>query len=184
MTRSGRRRAGPTPGSGSVWSEPGGCGSRTGSTGRRRRPKRGIDGPGTVCDGNFQRDEAGISRHLRMDGHRGRQETVRQLVRVGASEVEANRGVARADGSSAPDNRSEFGWNPGPLESRADDGLHGGAQQVVFGRKAKDPRVPDHGIQDPEALFFRWETHPTVPLTHWNQRGARLLSPISNADDI
>ncbi len=45
---------------------------RTGSTGRRRKPKIRVDGLGKVCDGHSLRDEAGASRHLRVEGRRGR----------------------------------------------------------------------------------------------------------------
>ena len=74
--------------------------------------------------------------------------------------------VAQADGSSGPDDRRALGGNLGPPDSRADDGLHGGAQQPVVGRKAKGPRVPDGRIHDRYALLRRRETHPTVLLTH------------------
>jgi hypothetical protein len=50
-------------------------------------PKVGIDGLGTLYDGHGLRDEASASRHLRTEGCRGRQETVRQLVRVGAGDA-------------------------------------------------------------------------------------------------
>ncbi len=46
-------------------------------------PQVGVDVPGTVRDGYGIRDEAGVSRHLSMEGRRGRQETARELVLVG-----------------------------------------------------------------------------------------------------
>jgi hypothetical protein len=67
-----------------------------------------MDSPGTVCDGHGRRDKAGVSWHLRMEGRRGRQETVRQRVRVGASDAGTGRGVARADGSSGPDDQGHL----------------------------------------------------------------------------
>ena len=45
----------------------------------------GIDVPGTVCDMHGLRDEAGASKHLRLDGSEVSQDAVRQLVRVGAA---------------------------------------------------------------------------------------------------
>ncbi len=57
-------------------------------------PQVGVDGPGTVRDGHGLRDEAGASRHLPMEGRRGRQETVRDLVRLGEGDEGADRRVA------------------------------------------------------------------------------------------
>ncbi len=53
-------------------------------------PEIGVDDPGTVCGGDCQGDEAGTSRHPIAAGLWGRQETVRQLVRVGASDAGRN----------------------------------------------------------------------------------------------
>ncbi len=85
----------------------------------------GIDGPRTVCAGHGQTDEAGASRHLRMDGRWGRQDTVLQLVRMGANDRAANRGFARADGPSSTDDRRALAGNICPLKSRAEDGING-----------------------------------------------------------
>jgi hypothetical protein len=52
------------------------------------------------------------------------------------------------------------------LDSRSDDRLHGGTQQLVLGREARGTRVPDSGIHDGHALFHRRETHPTGLVTH------------------
>ena len=87
-------------------------------------------------------------------------------MRLGARDAGTNRRTARADGSSGPDGQGALGGNLGPLDSRADDRLHGGSQQLVLSREAQSPRVPDGGIHDRHALLYRWETHPTVLLTH------------------
>ncbi len=129
-------------------------------------PEVGVDGPGTVCDGHGLRDEAGASRDLRAEGCRGGQEAVPKRVRLGAGDAGANRRTARADGPSCPDGRRAFGGNLGPLDSRSDDRLHGGSQQLVLSREAQSPRVPDGGIHDRHALLRRRETHPPVLLTH------------------
>ncbi len=129
-------------------------------------PEVGVDGLGTVCDGPGLRDEAGASRHLRAEGCRGGQETVSKLVRLGAGDAWANRRTARADGPSCPDGRRAFGGNLGPLDSRSDDRLHGGSQQLGLNREAQSPRVPNGGIHDRHALLRRWKTHPPVLLTH------------------
>ncbi len=99
-------------------------------------PEVGVDGLGTVCDGHGLRDEAGASRHLRAEGCRGGQETVPKLVRVGARDARANRRTARADGPSCTGGRGSLGGDPGPLDSRSDDRLHGGSQQLVLSREA------------------------------------------------
>ena len=129
-------------------------------------PQVGVDVPETVRDGYGLRDEAGASRHLSMEGRRGRQENVRELVRLGEGDEGAGRGVARAHGASGPDGRRAFGGNLGPLDSRPDDRLHGGTQQPVLSREAQGARVPDGGIHDNHALLRRRETYPTVLLTH------------------
>ena len=129
-------------------------------------PEVGVDGPGTVCDGHGLRDEAGASRDLRAEGCRGGQEAVPKLVRLGAGDEGTNRRTARADGPSRPDGRGALGGNLGPLDSRSDDRLHGGSQQLVLSREAQSPRVPDGRIHYRHTLLRRRETHPTVPLTH------------------
>ena len=129
-------------------------------------PEVGVDGLGTVRDGHGLRDEAGASRHLRMEGRRGRQDTVRQLVPVGPGDAGKNRRTAQADGPSGPDDRESFGGDPDSLGSRADNRLHGGTQQPVISREAQGPWVPDGGVHDNHALLCRRETHPTVLLTH------------------
>ncbi len=133
---------------------------------REGNPEVGVDGPGTVCDRPRLRDEAGASRHLRAEGCRGGQETVSKLVRLGAGDKGANRRTARADGPSCPDDRGALGGNLGPLDSRSDDRLHGGSQQLVLSCEAQSPRAPDGGIHDRHALLRRRETHPPVLLTH------------------
>jgi hypothetical protein len=95
----------------------------------------------------------------------GSQETVSKLERLGAGDEGANRRTARADGPSCPDGRRAFGGNLGPLDSRSDDRLHGGSQQLVLSREAQSPRVPDGGIHDRHALLRRRETYPPVLLT-------------------
>ena len=133
---------------------------------REGNPEVGVDGPGTVCDRHGLRDEVGASRHLRAEGRRGGQEAVPKLVRLGAGDAGANRRTPRADGSSGPNGRGSFGGNLGPLDSRSDDRLHGGSQQLVLSREAQSSRVPDGGIHDRHALLRRRETHPPVLLTH------------------
>ena len=64
-------------------------------------PEVGVDGSGTVCNGHGLRDEAGALRYLPMEGCGRSQEAVRELVRVGPSDVGTNRGVARADARAA-----------------------------------------------------------------------------------
>ncbi len=83
-------------------------------------PQMGIDGPETVCEGHDLRNEAGGSRYLRTEGHRGREETVRQRVCVGASDTGVHRGVGQADGPSCPYDRRTLGGDFSPLGSRAD----------------------------------------------------------------
>ena len=101
-----------------------------------------------------------------MEGCGRSQEAVRELVRVGPSNAGADRGVARADGPSRSDDRRALGRYSGPLESRSDDGLHGGTQQPVLGCEAQGPRVSVGGVHDQHALLRRRETYPTVLLTH------------------
>ena len=129
-------------------------------------PEVGVDGSGTVCDWHGLRDEAGASRYLPMEGCGRSQKAVRELVRVGPSDEGTNRGVARTDGPCRPDNRRALGGYSGPLDSRADDGLHGGTQQPVLSCDAQGPRVSIGRIHDNHALLRRRETHPTVLLTH------------------
>jgi hypothetical protein len=43
--------------------------------------------------------------------------------------------------------------------------------QPVLGREAKGSWLSGGGVHDRHALLRRWETHPTVLLTHWKQRG-------------
>ena len=129
-------------------------------------PEVGVDGSGTVCNGHSLRDEAGASRYLPMEGCGRSQEAVRELVRVGPGDEGTNREVARTDGPCRSDDRRALGGNLGPLDSRADDGLHGGTQQPVLGCEAQGPRVSDGRIHDHCALLRRRETHPTVLLTN------------------
>ena len=129
-------------------------------------PEVGVDGPGTMCDGHGLPDEAGASRPLPAEGCRGGQEAVPKLVCLGAHDAGTNRRTARADGPSCPNGRGSLGGDPGPLDSRSDHRLHGGSQQPVLSREAQGARVPDGEIHDRRALLRRWETHPTVPLTH------------------
>ncbi len=62
------------------------------------------------------------------------QEVVPKLARVGARDAGANRRTARADAPSCPNGRRAIGGNPGSLDSRADDRLHGSFQQPLIGR--------------------------------------------------
>ena len=100
------------------------------------------------------------------DGYGGSQEAVRELVPVGPGHEGADRGVARAGGPCRPNDRRALGGHSGPLDSRSDDGLHGGTQQPVLGCEAQGPRVSVGRIHDNHALLRRRETHPTVMLTH------------------
>ena len=68
----------------------------------------GVGGPETVCDGQGLGDEASASRHLRLVGCRGGQEAVRKLLRLGACDTGTDRGVARTDGPSGPDDRGHL----------------------------------------------------------------------------
>jgi hypothetical protein len=54
----------------------------------------------------------------------------------------------------------------GPLGSRADERLHGRAQQATLGRETQGLRVPGDGTHDRHALLRRWKTHTSVLLTH------------------
>jgi hypothetical protein len=78
----------------------------------------------------------------------------------------ANRRTARADGPSRSDGRGSIGGDPGQLDSRSDDRLHGRTQQPVLSREAQGSRLPDGGLHDRHTLLRHWETHPTVLLTH------------------
>ena len=118
-------------------------------------PQVGVDVPGTVRDGHGLRDEAGASRYLPMERCGRSQEAVRELVRVGPGDEGANRGVARADGPCRTDDRRALGGYFGPLDSRADDGLHGGTQQPVLSCEAQGPRVSVGRIHDNHALLRR-----------------------------
>ncbi len=129
-------------------------------------PEMGVDGPGTVCDRHGLRDKAGASRHLRAEGRRGGQEAVPELVSLGARDAGTNRRTPRADGSSGPDGREALGGDPGPLDSRADDRLHGGSQQPVLSREVQSPRVQDGGIPDRHALLRRLKIRHFGLLTH------------------
>jgi len=120
-----------------------------------RVPEVGVDGSGTVCDWHGLRDEAGASRYLPMEGCGRSQEAVRELVRVGPGDEGGDRGVARADGPRRSDDRRALGGYSGPLDSRADDGLHGGTQQPVLGCEAQGPRVSVGRIHDHHALLRR-----------------------------
>ncbi len=115
----------------------------------------GVDGSGTVCDGHGLRDEAGASGYLPMEGCGRSQEAVRKLVRMGPGDEGTNRGVARTDGPCRPDDRRALGGYSGPLDSRSDDGLHGGTQQPVLSCEAQSPRVSVCGIHDHHALLRR-----------------------------
>ena len=128
-------------------------------------PEVGVDGSGTVCDWHGLRDEAGASRYLPMEGCGRSQEAVRELVRVGPGDEGTNRGVARADGPCRSDDRRALGGYSGPLDSRANNRLHGGFQQLVLSREAVGSRIPDGGIYDGHTLLRRRETHPAVQLT-------------------
>jgi hypothetical protein len=88
-------------------------------------------------NGRGLRAEPGAARYRRIGGGRDCQETFRQLVRVGAGDAETEGGIARANGSSDPDDRMVVGGNLGPLDSRVYDGLHGGAQQRVLGHESQ-----------------------------------------------
>ena len=112
------------------------------------------------------RAKPGIITPSRRRGNHGVHRTDTELVSLGARDAGPNRRTARADGPSCPDGRRALGGNLGPLDSRSDDRLHGGSQQLVLSREAHSPRVPDGGIHDRHALLRRWETHPTVLLSH------------------
>ena len=101
----------------------------------------------------------------------GEQEAVRELVRVGPVDGGTNRGVARAHGASGPDDRRVHGGYSGPLDSRSDDGFHGGTQQPVLGCEAKGPPVRDREMHDRHAILRRQANHPTVLLTCSKQSG-------------
>jgi hypothetical protein len=116
-------------------------------------PQVGVDGLGTMCDGHGSRDEVGAARHPRAEGCRGGQEAVPKLVRLGAGDEWTNRRTAGPDGPSRSDARRAFGENLGPLDSMADDRLHGGAQQLVLRPERLSPRVPNGGIHDRYSLL-------------------------------
>ena len=101
-----------------------------------------------------------------MEGCGRSQKAVRELVRVGPGDEGKNRGVARTDGPCRPVDRRALGGYSGSLDSRSDDGFHGGTQQPVLGCEAQGPRVSVSRIHDHCALLRRRETHPTVLLTH------------------
>ncbi len=106
----------------------------------------GVDVPGTVRDGYSLRDEAGASKNISVEGRRGRQENVRELVRLGKGDEGAGREFARPHGASVPDDLRAHGGNLDPLESRLYDRLHGGTQQhvSVVKRKAHGYRTVDY----------------------------------------
>jgi len=85
---------------------------------------------------------------------------------LGPGDEGTNRGVARADGTSGPDDRRALGGYSDSLDSRSDDGLHGGTQQPVLGCVAQGPRVSVCRVHDHHALLRRRQTHPTVLLTN------------------
>jgi hypothetical protein len=131
-----------------------------------REPQVGVDVLGTVRDGYGLRDEAAASRHLSIEGRRGPQENVRELVGLGKGDEGAGWGVARAYGVSGPDDRRADGGNLGPLESRPDDRLHGGTQKSVLRREAQGARVSGGGVHEQHALLRCRETYPTVLRSH------------------
>jgi hypothetical protein len=100
-----------------------------------------------------------------MEGYWPSLEVVRQLVRIGAGDVESNLRVAQTDPFRPNDSRV-FGGNLGPLDSRTGYRFHGGSQQPVLVCEAQGPRIPDGGIHDHPGLYRRRENHPTASLTH------------------
>jgi hypothetical protein len=68
---------------------------------------------------------------------------------------------------SGPDDRRALVGSIEPMDSRADDRIHGGTQQPVLGCEAQSSPVSDSGIHDHHGLLRRRETHPAVPLTYW-----------------
>ena len=73
---------------------------------------------------------------------------------------------AGVDGPCRSDDRRALGGYSSPMDSRSDDGLHGGTQQPVLGCEAQGPRGSVGGIHDRHVLLRRRETYPTVLLTH------------------
>jgi hypothetical protein len=108
-----------------------------------------------VDDGHGLRDQTGASRYLPMERCGRSQEAVRQMVRAGPGDEGADRGVARTDGQCRSDDRRVLGGCSGQLDSRSDDGLHGGTQQPVLGCEAQGPRVSVGRINDHNALPHR-----------------------------
>ena len=129
-------------------------------------PEVGVDGPGTVRNGHGLRVEAGASRHLRVEGCRGCQEAVPKLVRLGARDAGRNRRTARANGPSCPNGRGSLGVDPGPLDSRSDDLLHGGSQQPLLSRETTSPRIFTKSLQDCHIKSYRWRVYLSLLLNH------------------
>jgi hypothetical protein len=98
------------------------------------------------CDGHGLRDEAGASRYLRMEGRRGRQENVLELVRLGARDAEANRRTALVNGPCCQYCRRSLGGNPGPLGSRTETAFMEELNSPfsVMKRKARGYRTVEH----------------------------------------
>ena len=138
-------------------------------------PEVGVDGSGTVCNGHGLRDEAGASRYLPMEGCGRSQEAVRELVRVGPSDAGADRGVARADGPCRPDDRRALGGYSGPLDSRSDDGFHGGTQQPVLGCEASGLLIRRGKVHDYHTITIRCTTYHPVILIDCKQRETIFL---------
>lgn len=97
----------------------------------------GFDAPGTERNGHGLRDGTGAPKHLRMGGFRFSQVDVPELVQLGANHEKAAWLVAQRDGPSSPDGGGSYGWDFGPLYSRADDRLYGGSQQPVSSHEAQ-----------------------------------------------
>ncbi len=64
--------------------------------------------------------------------------------------------TTRADGPSYPDGRGLLGGNLSPINSRADDRIHGVFQQPIIGREAQGSRVPDGGVHELHASLRHW----------------------------
>jgi hypothetical protein len=126
----------------------------------------GVDGPGRVCDGHGLQDEAGASRHLRIEGCRRGLEAILKLLCLDACNAGTDQRFARADGAHNSDDRRAIGGDLGPLDSRPDDRCRRGSQQLVLSRKAQSSRVPYGGTHDRHAMLRSWENHTPVLLTN------------------
>lgn len=102
-----------------------------------------------------------------MEGRQGGPDPVPELVRMGPGDTEADRRVAQTDGTDGPDDRGASVRDPGPLDPRSDDRVHGRAEQPLLSREAPSPGLlPHRRVHDPYTLLRRRETRSPILLPH------------------